>query len=206
MEGHTPPLRQDAVPLRIEPDGGLWERTFAVAPLVLVTTREGDGWDVAPKHMAMPLGWEAFYGFVCTPRHATYRNVEAHPWFTVSFPGPEQVVASSLAAGGRAADGTKPSLADVPTIPAREIDGRVVEGCPVTLECELDRIVDGFGENSLIVGRVVAAFASREVLRGAEVDDADLLHRVGVLAYLHPDRFGVVRETHAFPFTPDFHR
>ncbi len=124
----------------------------------------------------------------------------------MSFPGPEQVVASSLAAGGRAGDGTKPSLADVPTVPAREIDGRVVDGCPLTLECALDRIVDGFGENSLIVGRVVAAFARREVLRGAEVDDADLLHRVGVLAYLHPDRFGVVRETHAFPFTPDFHR
>ncbi len=77
MEGPAPPLPQDASPVRLEPDGDLWERTFAVAPLVLITTKEGDGWDVAPKHMAMPLGREAFYAFVCTPRHATYRNVGA---------------------------------------------------------------------------------------------------------------------------------
>ena len=51
---------------------GLWRAVFSVAPLVLVGTKEGDGYDFAPKHMAMPLGWEGFYCFVCSPRHATY--------------------------------------------------------------------------------------------------------------------------------------
>jgi flavin reductase (DIM6/NTAB) family NADH-FMN oxidoreductase RutF len=183
---------------------GLWERVFAVAPLVLVGTKEGDGFDFAPKHMAMPLGWEGFYCFACSPRHATYRNVNAHPEFTVSFPRPEQILESSFAAGGRFAAGEKPALAAIPTAPARAVAVPVVDGCTLTLECRLERIVDGFGPNSLIVGRVVAATAARDALRGADVDDADLLHRLGLLAYLAPGRFAVVRDTYAFPYPIDF--
>ncbi len=137
----------------------MWQRVFAVAPLVLVGTKEADDYDFAPKHMAMPLGWEGFYCFVCSPRHATYRNVVEHPQFTVSFPRPEQIVESSLAAGGRLEGGAKPTLAAVPSVPARAVDGRLVEGCSLYLECDLERIVDGFGPNSLIVGRVAAASA-----------------------------------------------
>jgi flavin reductase (DIM6/NTAB) family NADH-FMN oxidoreductase RutF len=154
----------------------------------------------------MPLGWDAFYCFACAPRHATYRNVKAHPQFTVSFPRPDQVVVSSLAAGGRFEGGLKPSLAAVPTVPARVVAGRVLDGCALSLECELDRIVDGFGPNSLIVGRVVAATAARDAIRGAEVDDADLVHRRGLLAYLAPARFAVVRDSLGFPFPSDFRR
>ncbi len=184
----------------------LWDFVFTVAPLVIVGTKEADGWDFAPKHMAMPLGWAGYYCFACTPQHATYRNVKAHPQFTVSFPRPDQVLQSSFAAGGRAEDDSKPTLAAVPARPARVVEGRVVEGCSLYLECELERIVDGFGPNSLIVGRVVGAFASTDVLRGAEVDDADLVHRLGLLAYLSPGRFAVVRDSLAFPYPVDFRR
>ena len=184
----------------------LWERVFSVAPLVLVGTKEGAGWDFAPKHMAMPLGWEGFYCFVCTPQHATYRNVKAHPQFTVSFPRPEQIVEASFAAGGRFEGDEKPALSAVPRARARVVDGWVVKGCPFYLECELERIVDGFGPNSLIVGRVVAASAAPEALRGAEVDDADLVHRLGLLAYLPPGRFAVVRDSLSFPYAVDFRR
>jgi flavin reductase (DIM6/NTAB) family NADH-FMN oxidoreductase RutF len=184
----------------------LWERVFMVAPLVLVGTKEADGWDFAPKHMAMPLGWEGYYCFVCTPLHATYRNLREHPQFTVSFPRPEQIVASSLAAGGRYEGDAKPSLAAVPSAPARVVDGRVVAGCPLYLECELERIVEGFGSNSLVVGRVVAAFATPEAVRGAEVDDADLIHRLGLLVYLPPGRFAALRESLSFPYPEDFRR
>jgi len=184
----------------------LWESVFTVAPLVLVGTKEADGWDFAPKHMAMPLGWAGYYCFACTPEHATYRNVQAHPQFTISFPQPDQILTSSFAAGGRTESDAKPTLAAVPTAPARVVDGRVVEGCPLYLECELERIVDGFGPNSLIVGRVVAAAAAREALRGAEVDDADLVHRLGLLSYLAPGRFAVIRDSLAFPFPADFRR
>jgi hypothetical protein len=67
-------------------------------------------------------------------------------------------------------------------------------------------VIDGFGENSLIVGRVVSASAPRAALRGPEVDDADLLRELSLLVYLAPGRFGVVRETYSFPFPADFRR
>jgi flavin reductase (DIM6/NTAB) family NADH-FMN oxidoreductase RutF len=201
----APETERDAL-IELPAGAGLWDRVFTVAPLVLIGTKEGEGWDFAPKHMAMPLGWEGFYCFVCTPRHATYRNLRTHPQFTVSFPRPEQIVESSLAAGGRYADDVKPALATIPSVPARVVDGRVVAGCPLYLECELERIVDGFGSASLVVGRVVAAFAAREALRGAEVDDGDLVYRLPLLAYLAPGRFAAVRESLAFPYPDDFRR
>jgi flavin reductase (DIM6/NTAB) family NADH-FMN oxidoreductase RutF len=205
-EPAQPSATHDAPRVDLPLGADLWERAFAVAPLVLVTTKEGDGWDVAPKHMVMPLGWDGHYCFACTPAHATYRNVQEHPWYTISLLGPEQVLPTALAAGGRAPDGTKPSLAAVETAPASAIDGRIVAGSPLTLELELVRVVDGFGRASLIVGRVVAASARPDAVRAAEVDDADLVQQVGLLAYVHPGRFAVVRETHGFPLPVDFHR
>ena len=184
----------------------LWECVFTVAPLVLVGTKEADGWDFAPKHMAMPLGWEGFYCFACTPEHATYRNVQAHPQFTVSFPQPDQILsrASPRAAAPRATRSRRwpPCRRPRPGSSTAESSRAAL----LYLECELERIVDGFGPNSLIVGRVVAAAAAREALRGAEVDDADLVHRLGLLAYLAPGRFAVVRDSLAFPFPADFRR
>ena len=47
--------RQELIELAVGPE--LWQRVFAVAPLVLVGTKEADHYNFAPKHMAMPLGW-----------------------------------------------------------------------------------------------------------------------------------------------------
>ncbi len=197
-----PGAAPESVALRVE--DGLWQRVFLVAPLVLVGTREGDRCDFAPKHMAMPLGWEGFYCFVCSPRHATYANVLAHGAFTVSFPRPEQILALSLAAGGRDDRDLKPSLAALETLPARVVEGELVAGCLFYLECELERLVDGFGANSLVIGRVVAAAAAADAVRSAETDDADLVYRTGELVYLAPGRFAVVRESLSFPYPFDF--
>ena len=109
-----------------------------------------------------------------------------------------------IVVSGRSEDGAKPSLAALSTIPARVVDGLLVAGCPLYLECELERVVDGFGPNSLVVGRVVAASATHDALRAFETDDADLIHRLGLLAYLAPGRFAVVRESRSFPYTVDF--
>jgi flavin reductase (DIM6/NTAB) family NADH-FMN oxidoreductase RutF len=184
----------------------IWDRFFTVAPLVLVATKEGAAHDVATKHLAMPLGWENYFAFVCSPDHATYRNLQVHPEFTVSFPGADQILRASMAAGPRLEDRSKPSLAAIPVFPARTVDGVLVEGCPLYLECAVDRVIDGFGDNSLIVGRVVAASVSRAALRGHDLDDADLLHRLRPLVYLAPGRLAEVGETHAFPFPVDFRR
>lgn len=184
----------------------VWERVFAVAPLVLVGTKEPNGrHDIAPKHMALPLGWGDRFGFVCTPRHATHANVEREGAFTVSFPHRFQVVQAALAATRREPDGTKPNLRALPTFPARKVDGVLVHGCYLFLECELARLV-GFGDESLVVGRIVAAAAREEAVRGPDRDDAEILRRLAPIAYVSPGRFTAVSDTQAFPFPAEFSR
>ena len=183
----------------------LWTRVFTVAPLVLVATRDEHGVDdIAPKHMAIPLGWDSFFCFVCSPRHTTYANAAARGCFTVSYPGPEATLIAGLAASPREPDASKPALAALDTFAATAVDGVLVAGCVLYLECELDRTVDGFGENSLVIGRVVAAAALADAVRDPERDDADVVYARPLLAYLHPGRAATIKETTSFPYPVGF--
>ncbi len=179
----------------------IWDQFFMVMPLVLAGTREEDGsYDLAPKHMVMPMSWENYVGFVCTPRHGTYRNVERDGVFTLSYLRPTQVLQASFAAAPRCDDGRKHAMAAVSQFPAQHVDGVFAEDGYLYLECELDRILDGFGVNSLIIGRIVAAQVDAEALRSPDRDDQDLICDSPLLAYLHPGRFAAVEETRSFPF------
>lgn len=183
----------------------IWSRLYVVAPLVVIGTRESDGAvDLAPKHLALPLGWDNYFGFVCTPRHATYRNVQREGRFGVSFVRPEQVLATSLAAAPRCGE-EKPAL-EVLATRTGPLGSPLLEGAYLHLECELDRIVDGFGVNSLIAGTIRSAEVDEKALRRADQDDHDAIARDPMLVYLQPGRFGILKESHAFPFPRDFHR
>ena len=186
---------------------GLWSRVFRVSPLVVVGTREGDGYDLAPKHLAGPLSWEGHFGFVCSDRHATYHNIRANRGFTVSYPRPDQVVMASLSAAPREGwESEKPVLASLATFPGSVIDAPLLEDADFFLECELDRIVDGFGANSLIAGRVVAAHARDRALIHSDRDVDEHLLENPLLAYVDPGRFASIGDTHAFPFPEGFHQ
>lgn len=179
----------------------IWERFFWVAPLVLVGTQEADGgFDLAPKHMAMPMGWENFFGFVCTPAHHTYSNIQRSGVFTVSYPRPGQLVETSLAASPRTDEDQKPALSALPLFAASFVDGVLLEGGYLFLECELDRIIDGFGANSLVVGRIVAAQVAEDAQRLEERDDQALIFQSPLLAYLNPGRFAAIERSLSFPF------
>jgi flavin reductase (DIM6/NTAB) family NADH-FMN oxidoreductase RutF len=195
--------------VRLDTSLPVWERVFTVSPLVVVGTREGDGYDLAPKHMAMPLGFEGYFGFVCTPAHGTYRNVQVEGAFTVSYPGPEQIVVTGLSAAPREGVGVearRPGLDSLPTRPAEKVEGRVLRDALLVLECELERVIDGFGDDSLIVGRIVAARARADALRASEVDDEKVVRRAPLLAYLSPGRFTPISESRTFPFPAGFQR
>ncbi len=193
--------------ITLDTEQPVWSHFFTVAPLVVIGTREENGYNLAPKHMAMPMGWRNYFGFVCTPHHRTYHNAKHSGAFTVSFPRPTQVVLASLAASARCdAPGTKPGLAALPTAPAEVVDGVCLEDAYICLECELDRVVDGLGENSLLIGRVVGARVDEEALRVSEGDDQQLVHRAPLIVYLQPERYAVVDESFAFPFPVNFQR
>jgi flavin reductase (DIM6/NTAB) family NADH-FMN oxidoreductase RutF len=178
-----------------------------VAPLVIVGSKEEGGrYNLAPKHLAMPLGWDNYYCFVCSPRHTTYHNIRRHKAFTVGYPSPSEVLLASLAAAPRCEDRSKPSLLVLPTMPARAVDGVLVSGCYLALECTLHTIVDGFGANSLIIGTVVAVSAREGALRDVELDEGDQIFQSPLLAYLNPGRLAEIRHSTAFPFPQGFAR
>jgi len=193
--------------ITLDPAHPIWERFFMVSPLVLVGTKEPDGsFDLAPKHMAMPLSWDNHFGFVCTESHATYQNATREGCFTVSFPRPDQVVLASLAAAPRCEDAHKHSLEALPRVQATAVDGVLLDAAYLQLECELERVVAGFGRNSLVTGRVVAAHVDEVAHRETDVDDPELLARAPLLAYLHPGRYARITESFSFPFHDGFHR
>lgn len=193
------------IPLAV--DQPIWDRFFSVAPLVVIGSRDPDGtFDLAPKHMATPLGWQNYYGFVCSPRHATYQNVQRERQFTVSFPRPTQVATSSLAASPRCEDGAKPALALLATRPARVVAGVVVQDCALALECTLQSVTDGFGANSLIVGEIVAAAVDEDYLRVSERDEGEQVFASPLLVYISPGRYAEIRQSARFPFPKGFSR
>ena len=188
-------------PIRLDVTQPIWDRIFTIAPLVVVGTREEGGkFDMAPKHMATPLSWDNYFGFVCMPSHRTYQNARREREFTVSFPQPDQVVLASLAASPRCDDRTKPVLQELPTIAARSVDCCLLANSYLFLECRLERIVDGFGENSLIAGRIIEAHASATALRGNDRDDQQLLQDSPLLAFVSPAQYATVRQCNSFPF------
>jgi len=200
-------LADDSDLITLQPDQPFFESVYTPFPLVIVGTREADGAaDLAPKHMAMPMGWDDYFGFVCTPRHATYGNAERTGEFTVSYPRPEKVLEASLAAGPRTDEGSKPTLEGVDTVAADAVDAPAVADAYAVLECELDRIVDGFGQNALIVGDIVGKHVHADAYRAADAEPEPLFERAPVLTYFYPDRYASVDESNAFPFPKGFER
>ena len=193
----------------IPPEKGLWNRCYTIHSLVIIGTKEEDGgYNMAPKHMAMPLGFGPYFGFMGTPRKTTYQNVEREKVFTVSFPAPEQVILSSLTASRRESDDSKPVIEEIPTTEAAKIEGKFLKGSYLQLECRLKEIIGKFDEWEMIVGEVIAAYANKKALR-TEGDDSDsgaLVSKEPLLAYLHPDRFSIVKDSYSFPFPKDFKR
>ena len=132
--------------VELETDYPVWDRFFTVAPLVLIGTRDEDGaTDLAPKHMTTPMGWQNYFGFVCAPSHATCQNIHRSGEFTVSYPKPNQVLYSSLAASPRQESHEKPVLDYFATFPASIVDGDFIDDAYLYFECRHFKTVDGFG-------------------------------------------------------------
>lgn len=191
----------------IDSDSPIWDRFYTVSPLVVIGSKEEDDYDLAPKHLAMPVSWDNYFGFVCTPRHGTYGNIKKHGFFTVTYPRPDQVTLASLASSPRCGDeGSKPVIGILPTIPAQKIDGVFVKDGYLFLECELVKIIDGFGSNSIITGKIVHAMADPDFLIHSDESHQEVLQRHPLLAYLYPGRFTTIDKSVEFPFPKDFKR
>jgi len=74
------------------------------------------------------------------------------------------------------------------------------------LECELQQMVDNLGDNSLIIGRIIGAQVAEDAFRSSDQDDADLVLRTPLLAYLYPGRFAEITHSTQLPFPTGFKR
>jgi flavin reductase (DIM6/NTAB) family NADH-FMN oxidoreductase RutF len=74
------------------------------------------------------------------------------------------------------------------------------------MECVTDRVVDDLGENSLVIGKIVAAAIDERSLRAPDRDDQDLIRAAPLLAYLHPGRVAEISDSRAFPFPAGMRR
>ena len=193
----------------VELDTGrpIWEQFFSVFPLVVVGTREADGSDdLAPKHLAIPMSWRNHFGFVCTPRHNTYQNIRRDGQFAVTYMRPSQTVLASLAATPRSEDGSKPITEALPTFDALKVKASFVSDGYLFLECELEQIVDDLGDNSLIIGRIVAARVAEDAQRLEDRDDEELILNSPLLSYLYPGRFAEIADSNKLPMPAGFKR
>lgn len=186
----------------------IWDQVFMVAPLVVIGTKEGKDYDLAPKHMVTPVSFGNYFGFVCTPKHSTYKNIKETGYFTVSYPTPDQVILASLSASPRCDHITKSKqiIEGLPTIKAMSSDALMVADSYLFLECELYKIIDGFDENCLITGKIIRAAANKNYIRISELDEQEQIKNHPLLAYIAYGRFAKIEHTYNFPFPKDFKR
>ena len=184
----------------------IWDRIFTVAPLIVIGTKEGSTYNLAPKHMATPIGFDNYFGFVCTPKHATYQNIKATQEFTVSFPLPDHVVLAALSATPRCDDPlrSKPIIKALPSLKAVHVDALFLEASYLFFECKLFKIIDGFNENSIITGKIMAAHVDKKYMKTFEKDEQQQLKENPLLAYISKGRFAKITKTYNFPFPKNF--
>jgi len=156
--------------------------------------------------MATPIGFDNYFGFVCTLKHATYQNIKDTQEFTVSFPLPDQVVLAALSATPRSDDtlGTKPIIKALPSLKATRVDALFLETSYLFFECKLFKIIDGFNENSIITGKIMAAHVDKNYMKTFEKDEQQQLKENPLLAYISNGRFAKITKTYNFPFPKNF--
>ena len=186
----------------------IWEHFYTVAPLVVIGTKEDQGFDLAPKHMATPLGFSDYFGFVCTPRHNTYHNIKNHLRFSVSFVKPDQVLLSSLAAMPRCTtiDYTKEVTGQIPTVASKDGEAIFVKDSYVMLACKLFKIIDGFDDYSLITGKIERALVHKNYKIISDEGHQKQIYDHPLLAYIAQGRFASIKETLTYPYPKDFQR
>jgi flavin reductase (DIM6/NTAB) family NADH-FMN oxidoreductase RutF len=186
----------------------LWEHFYTVAPLVVIGTKEDEGFDLAPKHMVTPVGFSNYFAFVCTPRHSTYQNIRREKRFSVSYVKPDQILLSSIAAIPRCSveDFPRDVIQHIPTMTSEDGQSIFVEDSYLCFDCDLHEIYDGFDDYSIITGTIRTAFVHKDYKIYSDQGQQGRIYDNPLLVYLAHGRFAEVRKTMAYPYPKDFQR
>ena len=94
----------------------------------------------------------------------------------------------------------------LPTFKGKYVDSLLLTDSYLFLECKLFKVIDGFGNNSLITGVIQSAYADIDYVRQSERDDQEMIYEFPLLAYLPYGRYAIVKKTFNYPFPKDFKR
>jgi flavin reductase (DIM6/NTAB) family NADH-FMN oxidoreductase RutF len=195
--------------VNLGPGKHLWDRIFTVAPLIVVGTKELDRYNFAPKHMATPVGFTDYFTFVCTPRHQTYENIQTEKEYTISFPLPDQILLTSLAALPRCEVMDKPGkpiLESLSVFYGQSVSAPYLSDAYLCLGLSLNRIIDGFDGYSLIIGKIEEVLVQSNYLKTSDKDEQDQIYNAPLLCYIANGRFASIKKSFAFPFPKKFKR
>jgi len=176
-------------------------RFFRPASLVLVTTMSPLGIpNVAPKTQVMPVGRKGYWAFACCDRHHTYQNVAQQGEFVINIPGPELIEQVSRAAAEFPPGADEISGAGLTAIPSHVVGVPSLAECRVHLECKKERILDGFGEESLIIGEVVAVTVNESLVDAG----VEILEEHPLLVYVYPGHYAGIKGAKRFRFPRNY--
>jgi len=183
------------------PLDGFGRQFFRSANLVLVTTLASSGVpNVAPKTQVMPVGRKGYWAFACCDRHHTYQNVIQQGEFVINFPGPELIEQVSQAAREFPPGTDEISEAGLTAMGSQEVRVPSIAECRVHLECKRYQVIDGYGEESLIVGEVVAVTVDEELVDAG----AELLEEYPLLVYVYPGHYTGIEHVKRFRFPRNY--
>ena len=165
-----PPRRRgptvEAVKVPLPLDKRAWHPSVLPGQIVLVSTVDSYGTpNVAPKSwLTMAALEDPVLAFGCNVEHATCRNAVATEEFVVNVvaSGDAERVWALAARHGR----DRLERAGLTLVPAQRVAPPLVAECPAHLECRLDDL-KRYGAEVVLFGRIVAASADEECLRGS---------------------------------------
>lgn len=171
----------------LEPEDAL--RLLGGGPVVLVTTRWRTTTDVMPAIWTTPLSRRPpLVGVAVHAGRLTHDMIKFSEQFALNFPAQDMLNHTHYFGAVSGADVGKLELSRLPTIPAKEIEAPLIDGCVAYVECAVEDTMRT-GDHTLFIGRVVAV--------QAEEDSFDTVWSVGPrdyrpLHYLGTDQYAVL--------------
>jgi len=174
---------------------------FKPESVALVTTISISGVpNVAPKTQVMPIGRKNYWAFACCGSHHTYQNVVQQGEFVINIPGPELIDHISRSSADFPLGTDEIKAAGLTALSSKIVVPPSIAECRVHIECRRYQVLDGFGNDSLIIGQVIACFGDS----GFVSTDPAILREYPLLAYIHPNHYATIDRVERFSFPRNY--
>jgi len=143
----------DSMSIRMDP--GKYLKAYPAQSVILVATRFGDVFNVAPYAWHMPVSIDPpLVAVGIRKSRDTYSNILDTGEFVVAIPDPDQIKAIRESAKALPRDQSEFETAGLTPLPSEKINTPGVNECQVNLECKLLWEKEA-GDHQVVVGEVV---------------------------------------------------